>query len=567
MRIAALLTLILTYTLTVPAFVHASDDPGDEPPPARPSPAKTTPPPEQAEPEQAEPERVEKSEEEAKKPAKLKTPAKLKKQSKKKAKKKKAKKKKAKKKKAKKKKVKKKKAKKKKSKKKKSKKKKSKKAKKKPNGQPAKILQILVEGNSKTTDETVILVSRIKVGKMFSPQMHDKVVANLVDSGLFKTADIAWEERPGGYLVRLIAKDKHSWIVAPTYYDQPTNRGFGVGFGENNLFGKNEKLLLYGQLATGDSFFIGAYIDPSIAGSRFGWQLDTYLLRERVIEFRPPVAYRDVPYAVRQSKLVYLNVGTTLTLNLTDSVALSGRIRGAKVSYQDTQLLSEDVSDVTDDPNATPDNIPDPGTPGYDLSTQWQLVYDSRANWYGVSHGSRYRLTVEYAPELEFSDFDYLYGTFDLQIARRVLARHNLIFRGIAGYGRNMPFQHEFTGGGTTLRGFKNNQFRGDVQLGANLEYSFPVFSIKGFGLRALAFGDTSYTTFYNADRATDTYRHYLPGQVEGELDTKPWKNTVGVGIRLVTRQIVLPLLGVDFGYGIERDAFEVFLAIGLTDV
>ena len=32
------------------------------------------------------------------------------------------------------------------------------------------------------------------------------------------------------------------------------------------------------------------------------------------------------------------------------------------------------------------------------------------------------------------------------------------------------------------------------------------------------------------------------------------------------TAKIVLPLLGLDFGYGVERGDYEIYLAIGLTD-
>jgi outer membrane protein assembly factor BamA len=263
---------------------------------------------------------------------------------------------------------------------------------------------------------------------------------------------------------------------------------------------------------------------------------------------------------------VYLNAGVTLTTNIGDHWSLDARVRGAKVAYQDTELAPDAVvADVTDDPAVTPDNIPDPGVPGYDVSGELTVEYDNRANWYGVSHGNRYRLRLSYAPEWDYSDFAYWYGSFDLQWARRFFARHNLVFKATAGYGRDVPFQHEFTSGGTDLRGFKNDQYRGDVQAAASVEYSVPVVAIKGVALRALAFADTAYTALYNADPATDTVRNYLPGQ--GALGLAPWKNTVGVGIRLNVRQIVLPLLGVDFGYGIERKSTEIYLAIGLTDV
>lgn len=448
--------------------------------------------------------------------------------------------------------------------------KKGKKCRKARKAKKGKIVEIVVEDNTKTTDDTVILVSGISIGDRFNPQMVDDIKASMVNSGLFKRVDVGYLMLPhGGYRVMLSAKDKHSWIIAPTYYNQPTNKGVGLGFGENNLFGKNEKLLLYGQIATGDSFFIGAYIDPSIANSRFGWQIDTYLLRERVIEYRPPQEYKHEPEEIRESKLVYLNLGLTLSVNFTRRLSLSARMRGAKVSYQDVQAKSDNCEDLVPGPcNFDQLVIPEPGASGYDVSTEVKLEYDSRANWYGVTHGDRYLLTGEYALPQLYSDFEYWYTTLTLQRARRYFSRHNLIVKGMLGYGENLPFQREFTAGGVALRGFKNDQYRGDVLASASVEYSVPVITVKGIGLRAHVFADTAYTAFLNADPEENTFRDYLPGQQfeDDALSMAPWKNTVGLGIRLHMRQIVLPLLGVDFGYGIERNAAEIYLAIGLTE-
>jgi hypothetical protein len=58
--------------------------------------------------------------------------------------------------------------------------------------------------------------------------------------------------------------------------------------------------------------------------------------------------------------------------------------------------------------------------------------------------------------------------------------------------------------------------------------------------------------------------RDYLPGSEVRGLDG--FKNSVGVGTRFYLRQIVLPLLGLDFGYGLEARDYQVYLAIGLTD-
>jgi outer membrane protein insertion porin family len=175
---------------------------------------------------------------------------------------------------------------------------------------------------------------------------------------------------------------------------------------------------------------------------------------------------------------------------------------------------------------------------------------------------------LAYETSIPGSDFDYWYGTFSFERAARFFSKHNFIMRGMAGYGQDLPFQQEYTGGGTSLRGYENKQFRGDVKLAGNLEYSVPFVTISGWAFRGLVFYDSAYVAFLDIED-DDDFRHYLPNAdvtQENVSNLAPWKNSVGGGIRLYVRQIVLPLLGLDFGYGLESGGVEVYFAIGLTD-
>ena len=118
--------------------------------------------------------------------------------------------------------------------------------------------------------------------------------------------------------------------------------------------------------------------------------------------------------------------------------------------------------------------------------------------------------------------------------------------------------------GGSSMRGYLNSEFRGDLNVTANLEYSLPLFSVLGLSVRGLGFFDSGYTTFRDADNPE---RNYLAASAFGDHSSlAPFKNSVGVGTRLYLEQIVIPLLGVDFGYGLEARDFQMYLAIGLTD-
>ena len=426
----------------------------------------------------------------------------------------------------------------------------------------AEIRQIIVEDNKKTTSDTVELIARIEVGDQWRPDMVDVVKSRLVSSGLFKDVEVYWTKTDGGVAVHILAKDKHSWVIAPAAYNQPTNKGVGVGFGENNLFGQNQKLLLYGQVATGDSFFIGAWLIPSIGGTRLYGQLDTYLKSARNFEYAPPDSYlidRDAGdlAPVRESRMHYFNLGGKLGVELWRGVKIDARLRGAKVSY---------VSSTTPDED-NPMPLPKPGAEGYDVSNEWNLTIDRRANWYGIQDGHKYNFSFEHSLPSLGSDFIYWMAGASAFKAIRVLERHNLILKGAINYGHDLPFQQEFVTGGTSMRGWLNNEFRGNLRALANLEYSVPVFTISGFSVRALTFFDSAYTTFTFDNPTTAgmaAQRDYLPGSDVRGLDG--FKNSVGVGTRFYLRQIVLPLLGLDFGYGLEARDFQIYLAIGLTD-
>ena len=429
------------------------------------------------------------------------------------------------------------------------------------------IREILVEDNTKTTADTVELIAKISVGDDWTPDMAERVKADLVSSGLFKDVEVFWSKVDDGVRVHILVKDKHSWVIAPAFYNQPTNFGGGIGFGENNLFGLNQKLLVYGQIATGDSFFIGAWVIPAIAGSRFYAQFDTYLKSARNIEYRTPTKYIDNPEPVRESRMHYLNGGFKLGVELFRGLRIDTRLRGAKVSYPEASLKylgADPANQAADLGTAEGAPIPKPGKEGWDISNETSLTIDRRANWYGISTG--YKLQFSYEQALPSLGSDFHYSSFGVSFykAWKIFEQHNFIVRAGGNYGRHLPFQQEFLVGGTSMRGWLNNQFRGDVKALGNVEYSVPIFTIKGLSVRGLAFFDSGYTAFLTT---SNPERTYLPASRRDQHALlAPFKNSVGVGTRLYLRQIVLPLLGLDFGYGLEARDFQVYLAIGLTD-
>ena len=99
----------------------------------------------------------------------------------------------------------------------------------------------------------------------------------------------------------------------------------------------------------------------------------------------------------------------------------------------------------------------------------------------------------------------------------------------------------------------------GDTRALFRAEYSVPIVKWKIFSFRGIGFWDSGYLG-WNFQRDD---RDYLPTQKNG---SSIWRNDVGVGLRIYVSSIVLPLLGLDFGYGLEGHSPEVYFEVGLTD-
>jgi len=421
------------------------------------------------------------------------------------------------------------------------------------------IVQIEVVENTKTNVETVLLIADVHKGDTFTYDTIDRIRKNLENSGLFKEHQVIAVPVQGGMKLTIVAKDKMSWVIAPTVYLQPGNQGGGLGYGENNLFGTNKKLLLYGQIATADSLFLAGYLDPAFLGSPLYFRADTFLRREFVTEFTGGNTF-DEPTPDRKTRMNYYNGGFLLGINVWKGMALDARLRGAWVEFGDPECEKPDAS--------TPDNMREcgtekPGKDGWDISSEVRLTYDKRANWYGVTTGTLFGLSYEHALPSFGSDFDYWVSGVRMIKAWKFFQEHNLTLKGSVSVGHHLPFQQELTSGGTNLRGYQNREFRGDTKLGGTVEYGVPLFKISSLAFRGLVFSDVAYTTF-TGDKGNDD-RFYLENQTK--VSVTPARIGIGGGFRIYVRSIVLPLLGVDWGYAPQVNEYHVYFAVGLTEL
>jgi outer membrane protein assembly factor BamA len=420
------------------------------------------------------------------------------------------------------------------------------------------IIGFEVRGDSKVKPRTIGYLAHVEIGDRVSEADVPALEQALLSSELFTQVSVALAPAPGtapgtapgdpspGVIVVVTADDKHSWIAAPTAFALPGNLAFGVGFAENDFRGLDQKFLLYGQIGTRTSLFFGTFLDPSYHGGKLTYRTDLYLFRRNVDEYANPHDDARSSAIERTTQATYLGGGALIGWNFLWWLAGDLRVRGAYVYYRDPK-------DGAGQPLAEA-----PEKDGWDVTLQAHLTVDRRHHRYGVTWGTYAQLDLE--PSLPGVD-TYGYQLLMLRAYQSwaLFGEHEFELRGHFNLGRHVPLHEDFTIGGTSdLRGYDVDQFRGDLRLAARAEYSIPLFKWRVLAFRALGFYDAGYVGFYFPRNDRD----YLPNQ----LNNGYARSDVGAGFRVYVNNVVLPLLGLDFGYGIEGHSPEIYFEVGLTD-
>lgn len=173
---------------------------------------------------------------------------------------------------------------------------------------------------------------------------------------------------------------------------------------------------------------------------------------------------------------------------------------------------------------------------GTTRSLTFGRVFDSRDNIYDPHEGKRIGYSMEWAGGLG-GDFDFTKWTADWRYYYRAGGESVWALNLGAGYASgDMPLSQRFSmGGSDTLRGYEDDQFRGNSMLKATLEYRFPIVK----KVQGVLFTDNGY--------AWDK-RH------EDEFDLGLIKNSYGLGLRINSP---LGPVKLDYGYGEDGGKFH----------
>ncbi len=416
------------------------------------------------------------------------------------------------------------------------------------------IVGFRVEGDSKLRQRTLGFLAHLSKGDLVSEANIPQIVAALISSELFKKVAVRLEDVPGGVIVVATLEDKHSWFAAPTLYLLGKRRAFGIGFIENDLAGFNQKLLLYGQIGTHESLFFGTYLDPSVSGTPLTWRFDVYAFHRLIDEYANPAGDPTDDTILRETYVNYIGGGFLIGWTFKWYLVADLRFRTGYTYFTDPH----DPNDGT--PLLAPQND------GWDTSTIGRLTFDARHYRFGVRWGPYLQLYTETTiPGLD--DYDYSSILLRAYYGWRLFEEHQLELRTNLAAGRNLPIQNDLLlGGAVDLRGYTVDRFRGDTRGMWRFEYSVPIVKWRSFAFRAIGFFDSGYMAINHPRKDVldgGNRSFFYPNMAEGAH----WFRTdVGAGVRLYVKSVVLPLLGIDFAYGIEAEHLQMYFQLGLVD-
>ena len=436
-------------------------------------------------------------------------------------------------------------------------------------------------------------VAGVSIGDTLEADTLDLVRERLNTTGLFADVNVWWEPHGSGVRINISVKDKFPWAPVPTASWSSNNKSIGLLFVHGNLFGRGKQLLIGARLAQIDSGAVVAYRDPSLFGTWMYWQLQGLVQRNVIPEYQNTgmapmgVATLANPYEFRETRLFSYGFEPAFGVAWMRRVRTQVAWHLEKFSYFSA---GTDPANPAVRPVRTSHSIPSTylvpatkgGTSGFGRA---MLSFDFRAREFAVMTGEALSLSADYGSSAFGSDFTFYRGGVGWEQGIKFFRSHNLIYSAGATAGHNLPFWNENTAGGTNLRGYLGQQFRGDTQFGGKLEYHFPLFSISSLDFRALGFYDVQAVWFRDAPTGTmvtdpngSTYNgsygasyvqrntpdaRTFPVALPSGFSRDSIHNDVGVGLRFFLRSVAVPLVGVDFGYGIEAASWQFIIVVG----
>lgn len=411
-----------------------------------------------------------------------------------------------------------------------------------------------VKGNVKTKDYVITREMRLKKGQPFNAKDARRSMQRIYNLGYFE--DVNVKLNPG--------KEPNSVEVEVSVVEMNTGT-FGIGAGYSSADG------FVGMISIGDKNFRGIGDTINIRWEFGGEDNKNYdfsytrpWLDDK--ETRATINLYDITNEYADYNIDGDEIARYDKKRRGQELTLSRRAEGEFISNYITIKNRDDIYEgEADGYEKDPDQYYEPqfsgeggGTPsrywnpeynypadykerrkenfGVTRSITLGRVLDSRDNVYDPHEGKRISYSIEHAGFMG-GDFDFTKFTADYRYYYRAGGEAVWALNLGAGYADgDMPLSQRFSmGGSDTLRGYEDDQFRGNSMVKATLEYRFPIVK----KVQGVLFTDNGY--------AWDK-------RFQDDFDFGLIKNSFGVGLRINSP---LGPVKLDYGYGDEGGKFH----------
>lgn len=387
-----------------------------------------------------------------------------------------------------------------------------------------------VKGNTKTKERVILREMRQKPGEPFNSKLARRSMQRVYNLGFFEDVNIKMNPGvdPNAVVMELDVTEKRtgSFGIGAGYSSEDGVVGM-VSIGDTNFRGTGDAISLSYETSGDDTDAHGytfSYRRPWLDSKE---TVGTFRIYNRTYEYDDYDESGDLKETyMRKYSGGELTFGRPVSEYSTNYLTLRNR-KDSYVKHVD----DGNMGDRSNDRKWIDDNF------GTTRSVTFEHVTDTRDNVYNPMSGSRLSLSGEFAGF--GGDFDFQKYTVDGQ--RYIRAGRSQVFALRARYGVGTGDISEFNqyriGGQGSLRGYREDQFRGDREFLGTVEYRFPVVK----KVQGALFTDWG-------------------GAWDSGLTPDDLHASVGVGISLTT-----PIGPLRFDYGWGEDGGRVHFNVGST--
>lgn len=340
---------------------------------------------------------------------------------------------------------------------------------------------IEVKGNEKTKTNVITREMKLKPNQPFNVKDAKRSMQKVYNLGYFE--DVNMKLNPG--------KEPNGIVLETDVVEQKTGR-FSIGggysqndgmvgiieLGDDNFRGTGDKVNLhweFGGNASNRNYQV-SYTRPWLDSKQTSLGFSVYNMTNQYSDYDDNGDTQSTYDKNRRGWDVTLGrpqgeYGQNYITLKQRTDTYKGWVSG--VDYAGIETDSATQAFIADHPNYLKDNF------GKTNSVSLMHVYDTRDNVFSPTEGNRVALTAEFAGGALGGDFTYNKYTVESRDYLKVGHAQVVALRGTIGYADGkMPDSGRFAvGGSDTLRGYRDDQFKGDKMLAATAEYRFPIAS------------------------------------------------------------------------------------------